>query len=66
MKKTFLLASAVAAMIASDVAAQDLTVCVSWSNFREERWKTDEAAIVGALEAAGFCGCSNIGNKAAC
>lgn len=53
MKKTFLLASAVAAMIASDVAAKDLTVCVSWSNFREERWKTDEAAIVGALEAAG-------------
>jgi D-xylose transport system substrate-binding protein len=53
MKNTFLLASAVAAMIASDVAAQDLTVCVSWSNFREERWKTDEAAIVGALEAAG-------------
>jgi len=53
MKKTFLLASAVAAMIASDVAAQDLTVCVSRSNFREERWKTDEAAIVGALEAAG-------------
>ena len=26
---------------------------VSWSNFQEERWKTDEAAIKGALEAAG-------------
>ncbi len=53
MKKTFLLASAVTAMIASDVVAKDLTVCVSWSNFREERWKTDEAAIKGALDAAG-------------
>ncbi|MGR3541776.1 MAG: D-xylose ABC transporter substrate-binding protein [Hasllibacter sp.] len=29
------------------------TVGVSWSNFQEERWKTDEAAIVGALEEAG-------------
>ena len=29
------------------------TVGVSWSNFQEERWKTDEAAIKGALEAAG-------------
>ena len=26
---------------------------VSWSNFQEERWKTDEAAIKAALEAAG-------------
>lgn len=53
MKKTLLLASMAAAMIATDAAAQDLTVCVSWSNFREERWKTDEAAILGALDAAG-------------
>ena len=30
-----------------------LTVGVSWSNFQEERWKTDEAAIKGALDAAG-------------
>ena len=30
-----------------------MTVGVSWSNFREERWKTDEAAIVAAIEAAG-------------
>ena len=29
------------------------TIGVSWSNFQEERWKTDEAAIVAALEAAG-------------
>jgi D-xylose transport system substrate-binding protein len=34
--------------------AQDqLVVGVSWSNFQEERWQTDEAAIRGALEAAG-------------
>lgn len=33
--------------------AQDLVVGVSWSNFQEERWKTDEAAIKAALEASG-------------
>jgi D-xylose transport system substrate-binding protein len=33
------------------VSAQ--TVGVSWSNFQEERWKRDEAAIKGALEKAG-------------
>jgi D-xylose transport system substrate-binding protein len=34
-------------------AQDDLTVGVSWSNFQEERWKTDEAAIQAALEEAG-------------
>ena len=34
-------------------AAKDVTVGVSWSNFQEERWKTDEAAIKGALAATG-------------
>ena len=33
--------------------AKDLTVGVSWSNFQEERWKTDEAAIKKALTAHG-------------
>jgi D-xylose transport system substrate-binding protein len=33
--------------------AKDVTVGVSWSNFQEERWKTDEAAIKKALEAKG-------------
>ncbi|WP_205387770.1 substrate-binding domain-containing protein [Pseudosulfitobacter sp. DSM 107133] len=33
--------------------AQDITVGVSWSNFQEERWKTDEAAMKAAIEAAG-------------
>ncbi|THH39198.1 D-xylose ABC transporter substrate-binding protein [Aliishimia ponticola] len=40
-------------MLGGAALAADLTVGVSWSNFQEERWKTDEAAIVGALEAAG-------------
>ena len=40
-----------AAMATSAVA--EITVGVSWSNFQEERWKTDEAAIKAALEAAG-------------
>ena len=33
--------------------AKDVTVGVSWSNFQEERWKTDEAAIKKALDAKG-------------
>src|SRR3546814_5387278 len=33
--------------------AQDLVVGVSWSNFQEERWKTDEAAIKEELERLG-------------
>jgi D-xylose transport system substrate-binding protein len=53
MKNLLLLASVAAASLASAAAAADLNVCVSWSNFREERWKTDEAAIKGALDAAG-------------
>ena len=33
--------------------AKDVTVGVSWSNFQEERWKTDEAAIKQILDKAG-------------
>ncbi|HVX80195.1 MAG TPA: D-xylose ABC transporter substrate-binding protein [Devosiaceae bacterium] len=33
--------------------AADLVVGVSWNNFQEERWKTDEAAIKKVLDAAG-------------
>ena len=29
------------------------TVGVSWSNFQEERWKRDEAAMKAAIEKAG-------------
>ena len=42
-----------AASMTTAAFAQDITVGVSWSNFQEERWQTDEAAIVAALEAAG-------------
>ncbi len=38
---------------ATTAMAQDITVGVSWSNFQDERWRTDETAIVAALEAAG-------------
>ena len=34
-------------------ALAQTVVGVSWSNFQEERWKTDEAAIKAALTAAG-------------
>jgi D-xylose transport system substrate-binding protein len=34
-------------------AAKDKVIGVSWSNFQEERWKTDEAAIKAAVAAAG-------------
>ncbi len=52
----YAVASAMALTVALTGAAlaQDgMTVGVSWSNFQEERWKTDEAAIREALEAAG-------------
>ena len=42
-----------AASMTTAAFAQNITVGVSWSNFQEERWQTDEAAIVAALEAAG-------------
>jgi len=53
MKKTFLAAVIAAAGFSSAALAEGLTIGVSWSNFQEERWKTDEAAIKAALEAAG-------------
>ena len=33
--------------------AKDKVIGVSWSNFQEERWKTDEAAMKAAIEANG-------------
>lgn len=54
MKKILLATAAVLSMGAvSSTLAAELIVGVSWSNFQEERWKTDEAAIKAALEAAG-------------
>ncbi|MDJ1007990.1 MAG: D-xylose ABC transporter substrate-binding protein [Paracoccaceae bacterium] len=51
MRKVFVAAALASAAFTTSALAQ--TVGVSWSNFQEERWKTDEAAIVGVLEAAG-------------
>jgi D-xylose transport system substrate-binding protein len=51
-----IIAAAIAVVGFNSAALADghsMTVGVSWSNFQEERWKTDEAAIKGALEAAG-------------
>lgn len=39
--------------LSHDALAKGEIVGVSWSNFQEERWKKDEAAIKAALEAAG-------------
>lgn len=45
---------ALAGVLTSVAHAQEpVTIGVSWNNFQEERWKTDEAAIKSALDAAG-------------
>ncbi|MFN3969778.1 MAG: substrate-binding domain-containing protein [Gemmobacter sp.] len=53
MRNAILAAVVAVTGFSSSALAQGLTVGVSWSNFQEERWKTDEAAIKSALEAAG-------------
>ncbi|MCL6705542.1 D-xylose ABC transporter substrate-binding protein [Pseudomonas sp. R2.Fl] len=54
MKTIFkLMASAAVIVTMHSAAMAETIVGVSWSNFQEERWKTDEAAIKAALEAAG-------------
>jgi D-xylose transport system substrate-binding protein len=56
MKKfaTAMLAGVAMSLTLSAAAhAEGKTIGVSWSNFQEERWKTDEAAIKAAIEAAG-------------
>jgi D-xylose transport system substrate-binding protein len=44
---------ALALALAATGASAQLTVGVSWSNFQEERWKTDEAAMKAQLEKLG-------------
>lgn len=55
MKAFVKLAAGAAIVLTMQTAAfaKDLVVGVSWSNFQEERWKTDEAAIKKALAAVG-------------
>ncbi|MBX2805657.1 MAG: D-xylose ABC transporter substrate-binding protein [Hyphomicrobiales bacterium] len=50
---TIALSAVGVAMMSTTSFAQDITVGVSWSNFQEERWKTDEAAIKSKLEELG-------------
>ncbi len=52
MYKSVVTALAASAAMAVPAVA-DVTVGVSWSNFQEERWRTDEAAIMGALDEHG-------------
>ena len=55
MRKVLLASIAVVGLGLSTmtVSAAPLIVGVSWNNFQEERWKTDEAAIKAALEKGG-------------
>lgn len=55
MKRILFAAAMAATSLGTTVHAGEhgMTVGVSWSNFQEERWKTDEAAIKAALDAAG-------------
>ena len=48
-----LIGAAVLAGIAVSSPAGAQVIGVSWSNFQEERWKTDEAAIKAAVAAGG-------------
>jgi D-xylose transport system substrate-binding protein len=50
---TLMAGAAIIVSLHTAAMAKDLVVGVSWSNFQEERWKTDEAAIKTALEASG-------------
>jgi D-xylose transport system substrate-binding protein len=45
--------AAIIASMHSAAIAKDLVIGVSWSNFQEERWKTDEAAIKAVARSGG-------------
>ena len=51
--KLALAATAASTVVSATAFAEGLTIGVSWSNFQEERWKTDEAAMKAAIEANG-------------
>jgi D-xylose transport system substrate-binding protein len=48
-----LIAITMLTVVSGAALAKSLTVGVSWSNFQEERWKTDEAAMKGQLKKLG-------------
>lgn len=45
--------TAIALTMSTATFAKGMVIGVSWSNFQEERWKTDEAAMKAAIEANG-------------
>jgi D-xylose transport system substrate-binding protein len=47
------LGAVLAMTVATSAMAQKTVVGVSWSNFQEERWKTDESAIKARLTELG-------------
>ena len=51
--KKLILALAATTLLAGPALAEGKKIGVSWSNFQEERWKTDEAAMKAAIEANG-------------
>jgi D-xylose transport system substrate-binding protein len=54
VRKLLTVSLAAAGLLATvGLAAAQTVVGVSWNNFQEERWKTDEAAIKGVLDKAG-------------
>jgi D-xylose transport system substrate-binding protein len=54
MRKLLLASIAITGLaVSATVASAQVVVGVSWNNFQEERWKTDEAAIKAALDAGG-------------
>ena len=53
MHKTVLAAVLAVVGFSSAALAEGKIIGVSWSNFQEERWKTDEAAMKAAIEANG-------------
>lgn len=53
MAGLFLTLAAATTMTSTAALAAGTTIGVSWSNFQEERWKTDEAAIKAVIEKAG-------------
>jgi D-xylose transport system substrate-binding protein len=52
-RKSIVLSIILSVMFSGLLVAKTLIVGVSWSNFQEERWKTDEAAMKGELEKLG-------------
>ncbi len=52
--KTLLAVSVAACTIFGGTAFAQKIIGVSWSNFQEERWKTDEAAMKSVIESMGY------------